>query len=162
MRCTLRFERLLCSPWNRVSASCTLHWLLSEHCSTLWKCILPGRRLNRHCETQRRSKSEACRTWIMSQYGDVVHLPGGNKSTKDHGEHCEFNGGGEGLPARSRKMPGSKSFRWQDERTSVLKLNLLQQEAFKHHGEKNAEPPQNCKHGQTRGQGNTAYCAGSY
>lgn len=155
---SLRFDWLLCSPWNQVSASCTLHWLPSERYSTLWKCILPGRRLNHHCETQRRSKSEAqcvCAAWIMSENGDVVGLPGSNKSTKDHGEHCEFNGGGESLPVRGRKMlQGSKSFHWQNERTWVLKLNLLQQESFKHHGEKNAEPPQNCKHGQTRRQGN--------
>lgn len=103
-----------------------------------------------------------CAAWMMSEYGDVGDLPGGNKSTKDHGEHCEFNGGGEGLPARSRKMlQGSKCFHWQDEKTSVLKLNLLQQQSFKHHGEKNTEPPQNCKHGQTGGQGNKAYCADS-
>lgn len=34
---------------------------------------------------------------------------------------------------------------------------LLQQESFKHHGEKNTEPSQNCEHGQTRTQERTRY-----
>lgn len=76
-----------------------------------------------------------------------VVLPRSNKSTEYHGEHGHLYGSGEGLPARdwNASLTGEVLATCAD---GMQRLDLLQQESLKHHGEKNTEPPQNREHGQ--------------